>query len=124
MLRPLMFSGKVPTLLRITFCPDDVVLINCGIGNDSVVRERFPCAAEPDPASDTLGTAGFESLARESVPLRCPKAVGVNVTWTKQLAFAASVAGQLFVCEKSPLIVKPLRFNGSPPKLVKVRFCA
>jgi hypothetical protein len=39
------------------------------------------------------------------VALRVPTAVGVNVTSIEQLAPAARLAPQLFVCAKSPLLV-------------------
>ena len=39
-----------------------------------------------------------------TVPVRWPPAVGVKVTWIAQLVAASNVAGQLFVCEKSPEI--------------------
>ena len=40
-----------------------------------------------------------------NVALRAPIAVGVNVTSIEQLAPAARLAPQLFVCAKSPLLV-------------------
>ena len=39
------------------------------------------------------------------VPVRVPPAVGVNVTLMVQVSPAATLAPQLFVCPKSPLLV-------------------
>lgn len=61
------------------------------------------------PVPDRFSTCGLVLALSVmlSVPVRVPKAVGLNVTETKQLAPAANVlgeSGQLFVCVKSPLV--------------------
>jgi hypothetical protein len=57
-----------------------------------------------------------------------PIAVGVNVTWTTQCAAGASVAGQLFVCAKSPEFVPVIEIlfivSIVLPMLVMVKFFA
>ena len=45
-----------------------------------------------------------------TVPVRVPVAVGVNVTLMVQLAPAARLAPQLFVCAKSPLLVPVISY--------------
>ena len=54
------------------------------------------------------------------VPLRAPKAVGVKVTLTVQLAFGASCPPMLqsFVCAKSPLVPIAEIVDGALPALV------
>ena len=54
------------------------------------------------------------------LPLRDPEAVGVKVTLMVQLAFAASVAGQLLTCAKSPDVWSVPRFNVRVPVFVRV----
>jgi hypothetical protein len=59
-----------------------------------------------------------------SVPDLAPVTVGVNVTLIAQLAPAARLVPQLFVCEKSPplvpVIVMLARVNTVVPLLVSV----
>jgi hypothetical protein len=47
-------------------------------------------------------------------PIRVPVAVGLNITVIAQLALAAMLVPQLFVCEKSlafvPVIAMPVKF--------------
>ena len=78
----------------------------------------------PTPArAICCGLVGSES-ERLIAAFLFPIAVGVNVTWTTQCAAGASVAGQLFVCAKSPLlIVMELMERGPVPLLVSVTFC-
>jgi hypothetical protein len=60
---------------------------------------------------------------------RVPVAVGLNVTLIVQLAPAATLAPQVFVCEKSPLFVppiaipEPLNVSTAFPVFVSVMFC-
>src|SRR5438874_11997464 len=68
-------------------------------------------ADEPVPVSETsCGLLGSESV-RDNVPLRAPAAMGVNVTFTVQLAPAAILAPQLLFCEKSPLVAMEVMFT-------------
>ena len=60
---------------------------------------------------------------------RVPVAVGLNVTLMVQLAPAATLAPQVFVCEKSPLLApvmampEPLKVSVAFPVFVSVMFC-
>jgi hypothetical protein len=60
-----------------------------------------------------------------SVPDLAPVAAGLNVTLIAQLAPAAKLAPQLFVCEKSaplvPVNVMLVRVNAAVPLLVRVK---
>ena len=59
-----------------------------------------------------------------SVPLRVPTTVGLKVTLIMQLDPAATLAPQVFVCAKSPLIAM-LEMDSAPlPELVSVTVCA
>ena len=55
---------------------------------------------------------------------RVPVAVGLNLTVIAQLALAAMLVPQLFVCEKSlafvPVIVMPVKFSCVLPMFVSV----
>ncbi len=61
------------------------------------------------------------------VALRVFRAVGVNVSEIVQLAPAATLEPQLFVCAKSPGFVPPIAIaeisNGEPPVFLKVTVC-
>jgi hypothetical protein len=56
-------------------------------------------------------------------PVRVPAAIGVNVTVTVQVAFCASVAVQLFVCEKSPVAAERAMLLMPPLFAVRVTVC-
>jgi hypothetical protein len=62
--------------------------------------------------------------------VRLPVAVGLKVTLIVQFAPAATLAPQVFVCEKSPLFVpvmaipEPLKVRVALPVFVKVTLCA
>jgi hypothetical protein len=55
-----------------------------------------------------------------NVPLREPAAVGVKVTWIRQLAATASEEGQALVCEKSPLALIVPTVSAVVPVLFRV----
>ena len=56
--------------------------------------------------------------------VRVPVCVDVNVTAMLQLAPAARLLPQPFVCAKSPLAAMLLMVRGAPPLLVNVTDCA
>ena len=60
---------------------------------------------------------------RMSAPFRTPAAVGVKVTVIEQLAPAATLVPQAFVCVKSPLLVPATwmlaRLSVASPKFLK-----
>src|SRR5262245_40207030 len=78
----------------------------------------------PVPVSGTL--CGLPAAPSVTVTLaeRAPPTVGVNVTLIAQDVFAASVAGQLFVCAKSlvfdPVTAMPLIDSGAFPLFATV----
>jgi hypothetical protein len=91
-----------------------------------LVRGRLTAAADalkPVPVKATLCGLLLASSVMVSVPVRAPRAVGVKVTVTAQLAFAASVAAQLLLCAKSPLMLIPLMLRLAPAVLLRVTVC-
>ena len=72
--------------------------------NDGTGEGERP--GSPVPSPDTAAVCGLllALSVTVSVALRVPAAVGVNVTSIEQLAPAARLAPQLFVCAKSPLL--------------------
>jgi hypothetical protein len=54
------------------------------------------------------------------VPVLVPAAVGLKVTLREQLAPAATLEPQVWVCEKSPLVVMPVMVRVEFPVFVSV----
>lgn len=77
------------------------------------------------PVPERLTLCGLPAAlsATASVPPRAPATVGLKVTLAWQLAPAASVAPQLFVWPKSPLVLMLETANGEPPVFVTVTAC-
>jgi hypothetical protein len=74
----------------------------------------------PAPLSvTTCGLCGALS-ANDTVPVRVPTTVGLNVTFTVQLTATANVLLQLLVWTKSPLTLTPVRERVALPMLVRV----
>ena len=86
--------------------------------------ESEATGATPVPESETEGGVPGALLLSVSVLARVPTAVGTNVTLTVQEVPLARLAGQLFVCAKSPDNANPLIESGPVPVLLRVRFCA
>jgi hypothetical protein len=87
-----------------------------------------PIGALPDPESGTVCGLPDALLETESVPLRVPGAVGVNVTSMPQLAPPARAAEveHVVVLEiaKSPLAAIDAMASGALPVFVRVIVCA
>src|SRR5256712_484762 len=84
---------------------DALAALTISLPNDgSGEGERL---GRPAPVPVTLAVCGLllALSVTVNVALRAPIAVGVNVTSIEQLAPAARLAPQLFVCAKSPLLV-------------------
>jgi hypothetical protein len=58
------------------------------------------------------------------VPVLLPTAVGLKVTLTVQLEEAERLAPQVFVSEKSPLMLTPLMLSVVVPVFLSVTLCA
>jgi len=71
------------------------------------------------PVTDTVSTAPFPSVT-VSVFVKVPYATGLNVTVIVQVAPAASVAGQLFLCVMEGSPVKPIPAMAADEELVLV----
>lgn len=87
-------------------------------------------SAAPVPVSETLCGLPEASSVILTEAVRAPVAVGVNETAMAQFAPTAKVdglAGQVFVCEKSPLFVPVIAMleiaRAAFPVFVSVTFC-
>ena len=92
--------------------------------NASEVGDKVTAGAVPVPVRAAVwGLLGALSVT-VSVPDLAPVAAGLNVTLIAQLAPAAKLVPQLFVCEKSPLLVPVnvmlVSVNAAVPLLVSV----
>jgi len=76
------------------------------------------------PDKFTTGAGEVKLPWSVTVPVREPRAVGVNVTFTAQLAPTASEVPQVLVWAKSPLTGTPVIVTGRSPELVNVIACA
>ncbi len=88
---------------------------------ENVGAESVVLCAWPVPDKETRVTP-VPSWVRASVPERAPAALGVNETWTVQVAFGARVV-QLLDCAKSGAPVAmptPVNVREPLPELVTV----
>jgi hypothetical protein len=83
---------------------------------------RLPAGSKPVPVNPTVSGLALEFTV--SAPVREPAAVGRNVTLAVHVAPAASVAGQVLVCAKSPFAVTPESATGADPVLRTVTWRA
>ena len=121
-----MVRVAFPVFVRVTDWAELVVPRFC---DEKLSVPEVRLAAGPLPVPDNATVCGL--LARLSAILidavRTPGAVGINFTMMMQFAFWASVAGQLFDCEKSPELVPvtliPLRVKLVLPVLLRVVDC-
>jgi hypothetical protein len=93
-----------PVFLTVTTLPALIVPTACA-ANVSLagVTVRVTVVAFPVPVRVTF-CGEFDALSViVTAPVRVPATVGVKVTVTVQVAPAFKVAGQLFVCAKSPV---------------------
>jgi hypothetical protein len=82
---PLICSGAVPGLDRVTVCAGlDVPA--CSLGNESVPGETLATGSTPVPLSDTVCEATGAANATVRVAAAAPAAVGLNVALNVQLA--------------------------------------
>jgi hypothetical protein len=88
----------VPELVTVTFCPALVVPTACEPNVRLVGDGVTMTVVVPVPVRVTVCGEFDAASVTESVPVRVPPAVGVNVTLTVQLIPAFSVVPQLFVC--------------------------
>ena len=93
---------------------------HCESEPDSKSSLKYVPGASPVPDSANVRGAPATSELTVTVPARAPVADGVNVAATTQLAPAARLDGQLFVCPKSSLASMPAIVTGEPPVFVNV----
>jgi hypothetical protein len=124
-------SAAVPLLVSVTFCATLVVftvwLAKVRLVGDKVTA-GVPPALAPVPVRETVCGLPVALSVMETFALREPAAVGLNVTFTVQLALAFTLPPQVLVAEKSPLfvpvIVMLVRERAAEPLLVSVTPCA
>jgi hypothetical protein len=85
--------------------------------------ETVSAIANPVPVSATVWVLGLALSERVRLPVRAPLAVGLNVTLMVQAAPAARDLPQVFVWEKSPLVVMLEMASASALVLVRVTAC-
>src|ERR1700736_6054468 len=73
----------------------------------------------PTPVNATLCDALGALSVKVNDPVRVPVVVGLKLTFTVQLRPIARLAGQLFVCRKSPVTPMLLIRSGCDPGLLR-----
>ena len=102
---PEMVAATLPVLVRVTVCAE-LVVPTLVLENGRAVGDTLSvgCAA-PVPISGIVCGLPLALSVTDSAALRPPAAVGLKVILIVQLAPAARLEPQLFVCAKSPLFV-------------------
>ena len=123
----LSVSVPGPLFVNVTFCAALVVFV-VWLGKVNELGDRPTADPVPVPLSGTdCGVPGPLSPTLSDA-LREPAADGVNVMLMLQEEFAASVAGQPLLCEKSPalvpLIVILAMLKVPEPEFDRVTVCA
>ncbi len=119
-------SAAVPVLVTVTDCAP-LVVPTVWLANGKLDGDRLTtgtAVATAVPVSETAW--GLEAALSVSViaPVGVPEAVGLKVTETVQLAFAARLAPQLFVSAKLPEAAMLLNVSAAVPVLLSVTDCA
>jgi hypothetical protein len=120
---PEMLSVEVPVFVSMTLCADadDPTRV---LANVKLIGFNDANGAIPVPVRLTVCGLPLASSDTDSVPVRAPPCVGVNVTETVQFAPAASVAPQVLDCAKSPDAEIPEIFIVDVPLLLNCTWCA
>ena len=124
-----MFRVAIPLFVSMMFCAALAVVTNWP-AKLSDMGASVTAGAVPVPLSPTLCGLPLALSVMVTEAERAPVAVGLNVTLIEQSAPAASVevlGGQLFVCEKSPLLAPVIAMleivSAAFPLFVTVTFC-
>lgn len=122
----LIVSGAVPVF--VTVIGDAVLVLPTSTPAKLRLRgESVAAGATPVPLIAALCGLPVALSVILTVDDRLPVLVGVKVTVIVQLAFAASEEGQVFVCEKSPVlpldILIPVIDSDAFPVFVSVIIC-
>jgi hypothetical protein len=125
---PKMVTGTSLVLVTDTDCAVLVVPITCGL-NAKPAELKVSAGAPTTPLPDKFTNVVARPLVlldANSCPVNAPFCVGRNAMFTMQLAFWASVAGQLFDCEKFAPIENAglLNVRLVVPVLLTVTICA
>lgn len=100
-------------------CGFEVVLTG-SLPKSKVAGVRDAKGACPVPDRFTTGAGDVKFPCSVVVPVLNPRAVGVKLTLTEQLALTARDVPQLLVWAKSPLITTPVIASAESPELVNV----
>jgi hypothetical protein len=117
------FNVASPLFVSVTFCVALLEFMRCS-AKVSDAGDKAAIGATPVPARATDGEAPVTLLFNVRVPVRLPRAVGVNARLTVQFVPAARVLGQLLDWAKSPAKLNPLMDSAAVPVLVSVAICA
>jgi hypothetical protein len=123
--RPEMLKLAPPVLLRVTTC-EELTMSTPSLPKDKLVGERLAAALALPPVPARLTLCGLpEALSVTMMPaVRVPAADGLKVTLIVQLAPAAKLDPQLFVCAKSlalaPDTAMPVILKAAAPELLSV----
>ena len=108
-----MLSVAFPVFCRVTGCEELVVptVVLPNVKLLGLIVAIGAAGAVPVPVKETVWGLPEALSVNDSVPDLAPVAVGVNVTVTVQVAFAAKVAPQVVVRAKSPVAVIEVIFK-------------
>jgi hypothetical protein len=118
-----IFNAASPLLVRVTVCAA-LVVFTTWFAKVNDAGDRFATGPMPVPLKLTPGRGPVVLLFKPKEPLPVPRAVGAKVTFTVQVAPAATDVPQLFVWAKSPAITKVLIVRAVLPVLLRVTVCA
>ena len=82
--------------------------------------ERLTTGAVPVPVRLTVWVAGLELSVTVTAPVLVPAAVGLKVTLMVQLPPVATLEPQVFVWEKSPLVLMLVMLRVALPVFLSV----
>jgi hypothetical protein len=118
-----ILNAPVPEFLSVTAVAA-LVAPSCVLANATDVGDRVTAGAVPVPVKATVWGLPVALSVMETVPDLAPVAEGVKVTLIEQMAPAAKLEPQVFVCAKSvllvPVIAMPNMLSVPVPLLVIV----
>jgi hypothetical protein len=96
-----------PVLVSVTVC-GALVVLTFWFAKVRLVADSCTTGEAVIPVKLTDSGRAVPAVLTNSIPVPVPVAVGVKITWMLQLELGAKLAGQLLVCEKSPLTLTPV----------------
>ena len=116
-----MLTVEPPLFVSVTVC--DCLVPTVMLPNASLVGLRASCpSATPVPESEMFGTVFEASLVSETVPLKVPAALGVNLRLSVELCPALTVTGRPGAAREKYLLetAAPLIVTDCVPEFVAV----